>query len=194
MLKKVAGTMAALTVIFALGLLFGLLAYRWYAARGAGGYSGPALLVKVQTLSQFVTVKYSLEKVVEYDDATWYPYGDSRVVLVAHGVVKAGIDLSRMASGDIQISGKKISMTLPRARITDAYLDDHKTQILDHSTGLLRWFDKDLEQSARQRAVDELRIAASQGGILNDAAEKGRSQLTILLYQLGFTEIDLRSK
>src|SRR5580658_10305965 len=95
MFKKVAGTMAALTVIFALGLLFGLLAYRWYAARGAGGYSGPALLVKVQTLSQFVTVKYSLEKVVEYDDATWYPYGDSRVVLVAHGVVKAGIDLSR---------------------------------------------------------------------------------------------------
>ena len=179
-------------VIFAMGLLFGWLSYRWYQGRGTGGYSGPALLVKVQTLSQFVTVKYSLEKVVEYDDAKWY--GNSRVLLVAHGVVKAGIDLSQMAPGDIQISGKKITMTLPRARITDAYLDDHKTQILDHSTGAFRLFDKDLEQSARQRAVDELRLAASQNGILNDAAEKGRSQLMILLYQLGFTEISLRSK
>ena len=192
MFKKVAVTLAALMVIFALGLLFGLLSYRWYQARGTGGYSGPALLVKVQTLSQFVTVKYSLEKVVEYDDAKWY--GESRVLLVAHGVVKAGIDLSQLAPGDLQISGKKIRLTLPRARITDTYLDDDKTQILDHSTGAFRLFDKDLQQNARQRAVDELRLAASQNGILNDAAEKGRSQLTILLYQLGFTEIDLRSK
>jgi hypothetical protein len=192
MFKKVAVTVAALMVIFALGLFIGLLAYRWYAARATGGYSGPALLVKVQTLSQFVTVKYSLEKVVEFDDAKWY--GESRVLLVAHGVVKAGIDFSQMTPADIQISGKKISLTLPRARITDTYLDDHKTQILDHSTGAFRLFDKDLEQNARQRAVDELRLAASQNGILNDAAERGRSQLTILLYQLGFTEINVRSK
>jgi hypothetical protein len=192
MLKKVAGTMAVLLLIFALGLLMGLVSYRWYASSAAGGYNGPALLVKVQTLSQFVTVKYSLEKVVEFDDAKWY--GDSRVLLVAHGVVKAGIDFSQMAPGDIEISGKKISLTLPRARITDAYLEDHQTQILDHSTGAFRLFDKDLEQSARQRAVDELRLAASQNGILNEAADKGKTQLTVLLYQLGFTDIRLRSK
>ena len=113
MLKKVAGTMAAVAVIFALGLFFGLLSYRWYQGRGGGGYSGATLLTKVQTLSQFVTVKYSLEKVVEFDDVKWY--GDSRVLLVAHGVVKAGIDLSQLAPGDIRISGKNISMTLPRA-------------------------------------------------------------------------------
>src|SRR5580658_9664209 len=192
MLKKVAGTMAALMVIFALGLFFGLLSYRWYAARASGGYNGPALLLKVQTLSQFVTVKYSLEKVVEFDDAKWY--GDSRVLLVAHGVVKAGMDLGQIAPGDIEISGKKINLTLPRPRITDVYLDDRHTQILDHSTGAFRLFDKDLEQTARQRAVDELRLAASQNGILDDASKMGQSQLKILLYELGFTDINLRSK
>ena len=192
MFKKMAGTVAALMVIFALGLLFGLLSYRWFQARAGGGYSGPAVLKEVQTLSQFVTVKYSLEKVVEFDDAKWY--GESRVLLVAHGVVKAGLDFSQMAPGDIRVSGKKISLALPRPRITDTYLDDHKTQILDHSTGAFRLFDKDLEQSARQRAVDELRLAASQNGILNDATERGKSQLTILLYQLGFTDIELRAK
>jgi hypothetical protein len=192
MLKKVAGTMAAVMVIFALGLFFGLLSYRWYQARAGGGFNSAALLTKVQTLSQFVTVKYSLEKVVEFEDAKWY--GDSRVLLVAHGVVKAGLDLSQLGPGDIEISGKKISLALPRPRITDVYLDDHQTQILDHSTGAFRLFDKDLEQSARQRAVDELRLAASKNGILNDAAERGQSQLKILLYQLGFTDISLRSK
>jgi hypothetical protein len=192
MFKRMAGTAAALLVIFALGLLFGLLSYRWYQGRAAGGFSGPALLKEVQTLSQFVTVKYSLEKVVEYDDAKWY--GDSRVLLVAHGVVKAGIDLGQLAPGDIQISEKKICMMLPRARITDVYLDDRQTQIVDHTTGILRVFDKDLEQSARRQAVDELRLAASQNGILKEAAEKGQTRLTILLYQLGFTNISLQSK
>lgn len=192
MFRKVAGTVAALLVIFAAGIFIGLLTYRWYQARAMGGFSSPAVLLKVQTLSQFVSVKYSLEKVVEYDDAKWY--GDSRVLLVAHGVVKAGIDFNQISPNDIRISGKKISMVLPRARITDAYLDDHQTQILDHSTGVFRLFDNNLEQDARQRAVDELRLAASQNGILGDAAERARSQLTILLYQLGFTDIDLHSK
>ncbi len=192
MFKRMAGAAAALLVIFALGLFFGLLSYRWYQGRAAGGFSGPALLKEVQTLSQFVTVKYSLEKVVEYDDAKWY--GDSRVLLVAHGVVKAGIDLGQLAPGDIQVSGKKICMTLPRARITDVYLDDRQTQIVDHTTGILRVFDKDLEQTARRQAVEELRLAASQNGILKEAAEKGQTRLTILLYQLGFTNISLQSK
>jgi hypothetical protein len=192
MLKKMAGTAAALMVIFALGLFFGLLSYRWYQGRGSGGYSGPALLKEVQTLSQFVTVKYSLEKVVEFDDAKWY--GESRVLLVAHGVVKAGIDLGQLGPGDIRVSGKKISLILPRARITDVYLDDRQTQIVDHTTGILRVFDKDLEQNARRQAVDELRLAASQNGIMKEAAEKGQARLTILLYQLGFTNISLQSK
>jgi hypothetical protein len=192
MLKKMAGTAAALMVIFALGLFFGLLSYRWYQGRAGSGYSGPALLKEVQTLSQFVTVKYSMEKVVEYDDAKWY--GDSRVLLVAHGVVKAGIDLGQLGPGDIQVSGKKISLTLPRARITDAYLDDRQTQIVDHTTGILRVFDKDLEQNARRQAEEELRLAASQNDILKEAAEKAQARLTILLYQLGFTNISMRSK
>ena|SRR5579862_8756194 len=192
MLKKAASALGALAIIFALGIFLGLMAFRWFGF-GAGGLLNTANVVKkVQTLSQFTTVKYTLEKIVVFEDAKWY--GDSRVLLVAHGVVKAGINLDQMGSNDIHISGKKISLTLPRPRVTDVYLEDRRTQIVERSTGILRAFDKDLEQNARAAAVDELRLAALQNGILNDAAERGRSQLTILLYQLGFTDIDLRSK
>jgi hypothetical protein len=192
MLKKTAAALGALALIFGLGLFLGLIAFRWFGL-GLGGLLNTATVVKkVQTLSQFTTVKYTLEKVVVFDDAKWY--GDSRVLLVAHGVVKAGIDLGQLGSNDIHIFGKRISMTLPRPRVTDVYLDDHRTQIVERSTGLLRVFDKDLEQNARAAAVEELRLGALQNGILNDAADRGRSQLMILLYQLGFTDINLRSK
>ncbi|MGA2747324.1 MAG: DUF4230 domain-containing protein [Verrucomicrobiota bacterium] len=192
MLKKAAAAIGALAIIFALGLVLGLFSYRWLAPRFGGLLNTATLIKKVQTLSQFVTVKYSLEKIIVYDDPKWY--GDSRVLLVAHGVVKAGIDLDQIAPKDIDVSGKKISVALPRPRVTDVYLDDRRTQIVERSTGLLRVFDKDLEQNARRQAVEELRLAALQNGILNDATAQARSQLTSLFNQVGFTEVVLRSK
>jgi hypothetical protein len=146
----------------------------------------------VQNLRQLVTVKYVLEKIVVYEDAKWY--GENRVLLVAHGVVKAGIDLSMLQKGDIQMTDKKISLALPPPRITDVYLDDRRSEVVERSTGLLRTFDKDLEQSARVLAVAELREAAGQNGILTDATERARVELTALLYQLGFTEVEFRKK
>ncbi len=159
---------------------------RWLG-RGAGlHFMDTATVVKqVQTLSELVTVKYVMEKVVVLQDAKWY--GDNRVLLLAHGIVKAGIDLKDIAPGDIAISGKKINLHLPPPKITDAYLDDKLTQVIviDHSTGLLRTYDKDLEQIARQNAVDDIQRAARISGILRDADERAKLQLALFLHQAG---------
>jgi hypothetical protein len=189
MLKKAVLTLVLLAMIFAAGLFLGAVAHRWWPF---GGRNSTVLLTQVQNLNHLVTVKYVLEKVVVYEDAKWY--GDSRVLLVAHGVVKAGIDLSMLQPGDIQISEKKISVALPPPRITDVYLDDRRTEILERSTGILRSFDKDLEQNARIEAVEDLRRAAAEGGILTDAAGRARVELTALLHQLGFAEVEFRGK
>src|SRR5271166_2049531 len=135
MLKKVALAIFALAMIFALGIFLGAAAMRWLPGRGPS-FNSATLLTQVQNLDQLVTVKYVLEKVVDYDDAKWY--GDSRVLLVAHGVVKAGIDLKMLRAGDIEIAQQKIRITLPPARITDVYLDDRHSEVVERSTGLLR--------------------------------------------------------
>jgi hypothetical protein len=192
MLKKAVLLFAALAMIFALGLFLGFAALRWTPLGGAARVNTVTLLTQVQNLGQLVTVKYVLEKVVVYEDAKWY--GDNRVLFVAHGIVKAGIDLRTLKPGDIQITDKKISVTLPPPRITDVYLDDRHSEILERSTGLLRIFDKDLEQNARIEAVEDLRRAAAEGGILTDAAGRARVELTALLHQLGFAEVEFRGK
>src|SRR5438046_3187759 len=142
------------------------------------------ILKQVQTLSELVTVKYVLEKVVLLEDVKWY--GENRVLLVAHGIVKAGVDLQEIKPEDVRVEDKKILLKLPRARITDVYLDDQKTRVVDRSTGLLRAFDKDLEQNARRQAVEELRIAARSNRIYEDAEERARLQLANLFHQLGY--------
>ena len=146
--------------------------------------STATIVQQVQTLSELVTVKYVLEKVVILDDIKWY--GENRVLLVAHGIVKAGVDLQEIKPEDVQVEDKKILLKLPRARITDVYLDDRNTRVVDRSTGLLRAFDKDLEQNARRQAVEELRIAARSNRIYEDAEERARLQLANLFHQLGY--------
>src|SRR4029077_18086867 len=119
-------------------------------------------------------------------------WGDNRVLMIAHGVVKAGVDLSEITNGDVQISGKKISLKLPPARVTDTYLDDKQTQIVERTTGLLRSFDKDLEQNARRQAVMDINRAAREAGILKDANDRARQELTGLFRQKGKEQVEVR--
>jgi hypothetical protein len=106
--------------------------------------------------------------------------------------LKAGIYLKRLQPGDVSISGKTICLKLPVPQITDAYLDDQATQVIDHSTGLLRSFDKDLEQTARQNAVDDITRAARKGGILEEANKRARNELEIFLKHAGFESVEFR--
>src|SRR5437016_14162786 len=92
------------------------------------------ILQQVQTLSELVTVKYVLEKVVILEDVKWY--GENRVLLVAHGIVKAGVDLQEIKPNDVRMDDKKVIIRLPQVRITDAYLDEKQTRVVDRTTGL----------------------------------------------------------
>lgn len=174
-------------VIFGAGIWLGI---RFTGKSGSGVHEekSETVVEQIQTLSDLVTVKYVVEKVVVLDDARWY--GESRVLLLAHGIVKAGIDLKRLKPGDVVVSGKKISIRLPPPELTDAYLDDRKSQVIDHTTGLLREFDKDLEQTAREEAVLDIRAAAVQNGILSDAGERAQLELALFLHQAGYEHVE----
>lgn len=191
-----------LAVVFGLGLFFGVVLPRLFGRRSTPQVYNTATIIKqVQTLSQLVTVKYVMEKIEILEDPpkSWFgstlpqSWAWDRVILVAHGVVNAGVDLSQLKPGDIEISDRKIILRLPPARITDAYLDEKKTQVVEHTTGLLRALNKDLETTTRQNALDDIRVAARSNGITKDADERARTQLTHLFEVLGFTQVDFRS-
>jgi hypothetical protein len=179
-------------------LFAGVLLRYWASARSSQRYYNTlAIVQQVQTLSQLVTVKYVMEKVVILEDPPQNPVrkllpDDTRVILVAHGIVKAGVDLAEIKSDDVQVSGNKIVIKLPPPQITDAYLDEKQTQIIEHNTSFLRDFNKDLEQTARQNAVDDIRRAARSSGILKDADDRARAQLRNLFNTLGFGTVEFR--
>lgn len=194
-LKKIFRALLVLAVL-ALGVYLGLTVARW---RGGGlrVENTATIIQQVQTLSDLVTVKYVMQK-MEFVDSPpgstlgQFIQGDNKVWLLAQGVVKAGIDLKKIAPGDVAISGKALTLTLPKPEITDAYLDDSQTKVIERMTGFLRSLDKDLEQTTRQYAVDDIRRAAQQSGILNDANDRARTELRTFFQQAGFEPVEFR--
>lgn len=178
-----------LAIALGLGLAFGWTLVRLFRPERTPRFTNTAtVLTQVQGLAQMVTVKYVMEKVVILEDVK--VYGENRVLLIAHGVVKAGVDLSKIGRSDIEVGGTRVAVRLPPCTITDVYLDEDKTQVLEHSTGLLRRFDKDLQQNARREGLDAIRRAARHSGILDEAQTRAELQLRLFFSQLGFSEIE----
>jgi hypothetical protein len=198
-LKKIfllAITMAMTLAVLFLGVFLGLILAHWKGP-GLRVENTGTVIQQVQTLSDLVTVKYMMQK-VEFVDSPpgsalgQFVQGDNKVMLLAQGVVKAGIDLKKITPGDVAISSKALTITLPKPEITDAYLDDTQTKVVERTTGFLRSLDKDLEQTTRQYAVDDIRRAAQESGILNDANERARTELRTFFRQAGFEPVEFR--
>lgn len=194
MLRRLAVVTGVL--LLAAGIVAGLMLGRLASSFGGRpAINTPAMLLQVQSLSELVTVKYVIEKVVILEDVKPWPGGENRVLLVAHGVVKAGVNLAELKSSDFSTNGNRLEVRLPQPRITDTYLDESRTQVIERNTGLLRHFDnadKDMEQTARRQAVDDIRRAARSNGILDEAASRARAQVRELLLRSGHAEVEVK--
>ena len=195
---KTLGMMALIFLIFAGGVWLG---YRLLQAfhRGAHMENTVTVVQQIQTLADLVTVKYVMQKVVietASPDTTLgqLVQGENRLLLLAQGNVKAGINLKRLQASDVVIVGRKIIIHLPPAEITDAYLDEKQTKVIDWQRGFLRSFDKDLETTARQEAVDDIRRSARTAGILRDADERARLELAVFLNRAGYDQVEFTER
>jgi hypothetical protein len=187
---------ALVAAIFVAGLWLGWKISRFTKFNPAPHEENTVAVVRqIQTLSDLVTVKYVVEKVIILDSPPQstlgqFVQGENRILLLAHGIVKAGIDLKRLNADDITVSGKKIFIKLPPPQVTDAYLDEKQTKVIDWQRGFLRDFDKDLETTARQNAVDDISRAARTDGILKEAGDRAQMQLAVFLNKAGYDQVN----
>lgn len=156
------------------------------------GTDRAAVIKQIETLSRFETASFSIDKIIEvsttYDKLRDLLFGD-KLLLVAHGRVIAGLDLSTMKPEDFSGSGESIAVKLPAPKILETVLDNNATRVYDRSRGLLTKGDLDLEATARQRAEGEIRQAACDGKILEEANKGATQQLTMLFQAAGFKDV-----
>lgn len=157
--------------------------------------SSVSVVDQIRQLSRLETVDYSIDKIVEGDRQN--PYlpdflvGD-KLLMITHGEVIAGLDLTQLGNGDISIKGDAVQVKLPAPQILVTRIDSSRTRVYSRSTGLLVPPDPNLESQVRVAAEREITKAAIDDKILDKARQNGRNSIIALLYGLGFHSVNVQ--
>jgi hypothetical protein len=145
----------------------------------------------IRSLARLETIQYTMEKVITAETGQndlGFLFGD-KLLFVGHGVVIAGVDMSRMRPQDMWIEGEVLYVRMPQAEVFVATLDNEKSYVYDRETGLLSKGDNNLETNARVAAEKEILKAALDDGILTQAQQNAESYMERMFRGLGYAEV-----
>jgi len=149
------------------------------------------IINEVRALARLETIQFTVEKIITADsgqEVLTKLFGD-RLLFVAHGVVIAGVDLNQLEKEDLDLRDGVLTVKLPEPEIFIATLDNQKSYVYDRQTGLLTKGEQDLETMARQAAEEEIRDAALEDSILDQAQLNAENYLYRLFDALGFDTV-----
>lgn len=155
----------------------------------------PNVIVSLRDLARLETVDYHVERVIELADEQVRLWGlvhaKDAMLLVAAGDVVAGVDLSKMADGDVDAdwAHRKVHVKLPPPEVFSVAIDNARTHVVSRSTDTLATRHEELEGRARQEAETSMRAGALEAGIEGRARKGAETALRELLHGLGFEQI-----
>ncbi len=154
----------------------------------------PAIVREIQGLTELVSVKYTVQKVVGLEEKKT-PVGSEKLLLIVQAEVLAGVDLGALTPGSIKILPQdEIKLAVPAARIFHIVIDDKETKVWDRQiTWWTPWVspNPDLERQARLAATASIKQAALDMGILDQAQRNAELVIRNLLRTLGAKSVAL---
>ncbi len=143
---------------------------------------------QVRALARLETIQYSVEKVItgETGGGTFKSLFGDKILFVGHGTVIAGIDMEKLQPQDMRFENGVLTVKLPPAEIFIATLDNEKSYVYQRDTGILAKPDVNLETLVRQSAEEEIRKAALEDGILQQAQTNAEAYLFKFFAALGY--------
>jgi hypothetical protein len=175
-------------------VLIAIIVYLRFFGSGAAhrALDSGAVLTQVQRLNELATVKYSIEKVVGMREPK-SPVGEESILLLVRGKVVAGVDLAGLTPGDVTgFDGSGVRIRLMPPRIQQAYLDEKYIKVWDRSiTWWSPWVtpDADLEHKARMQALEDIKAAALEMGILTEARRNAEMDIREILRAFGMDKV-----
>lgn len=144
---------------------------------------------QLQDVAKLVSTEMTLRDVVVYD-ASRYGF-TKRALLVVTGKVSAGIDLGPATNVQIDDASRRITITLPRARLMSVEVLDVRTY--DESAGLFNPFRPEDRDAIQRQVRHQLYMAGEQSGLLIHADSAAARALQELLSRDGYTVNVVRS-
>ena len=144
---------------------------------------------KIEQVSELTTTKYTIQLVAKSETVGgWFLLGTTNVkmLLIAKGTVRAGLDLAKLDASEVIVSddGKSVTVHLPQVKIFD------RDQILNSNPSDTYVYDvqkgiaadtTNTETQLRGLANDQILEAACKDGIMDEATKNAKIVIEQLL-------------
>jgi hypothetical protein len=157
----------------------------------------PPAILSVRAISELATAQMLMSTVVEADQARVGNVLYEKLILIACGRVKAGIDMSELKDSDVVESadGKTVTVRLPRAKMLDSYLIDDPSQpcttkVYDRTNLIVLPETKELESQAREKAIEAIRKTAEESGLMSEARRNAQIAIERILLNAGYDKVE----
>ncbi|KKP43050.1 MAG: hypothetical protein UR31_C0011G0033 [Parcubacteria group bacterium GW2011_GWA2_33_14] len=183
-----------IALVISLLVIYGLIALiKLFSPQGVFiSLKQPSVVTQIKSLNRLETASFTIEKVIEAGTGgnafQNILFGD-KILLIAHGNIIAGFDLSKLQSSAVVIKGSSLYIELPAPEILVSSLDENQTKVYDRKLGLFTKGDPSLESKVRLAAENSMRQAACDGGILSIASDNARKQFQTTFITAGFKEV-----
>ena len=163
------------------------------------GCQGEDIKERVRSLasSEFSTVEYTITKVVKANDESFYTVGNRKILFSCKAIVKAGVDLSKLTTDDIELNpkSKKAEITLPAAEVLSFNMPLEEAKLVYEKIGSLRFsFTAEERNNLLTQGEEDIRADLEHLGILKDAEENTKMFFKALLQQFGYNNIEVKFK
>lgn len=152
----------------------------------------PAMLKEIQRLSELVTVKYSIQKVIGLEEEK-IPFGSEKILLMVQATVLGGVDLSAMNTQQCIVGAdNSVTLALPPPKVMQVFINEKETKVWDRSkTWWTPWvpFNPELDRQARLAALESAQAGAVEMGILSNAQENAQKTIREFLRTAGVKSV-----
>ncbi|MCS6813356.1 MAG: DUF4230 domain-containing protein [Cyanobacteria bacterium] len=160
-----------------------------------------SLIVKeVRGVSELTTAVFTMEAVVPASrDRTLagLTVGTTKLLYIARGEVRAGIDLSQITATDILVADNGIQVRLPSPRLIDSKIDVSRSQVYDYDRGFLSLgpdIAPELLTMAEREALEKVTAAACNANLLQQANDRAELVVTRLLSLSGYQNVTVQTQ
>ena len=114
-----------------------------------------------------------------------FPVATTRLLYIARGEIRAGVDLSQLTAADIKVkNNSSIEIALPPAKILDSKIDVNNSRVYDYDRGFLNLgpdVAPELQTMAQRKTLVDIVDTACKQGILTTANQRAKETITQLL-------------
>ena len=163
--------------------------------------SATLIVDRIQNLQELTTTVQTMEKIIPTSADRKLgdiPVATTRLLYIARGEIRAGVDLSKLSKQDIKVDNnyQSIEVNLPPAQILDSKIDVNNSRVYDYDRGFLNLgpdVAPQLQTLAQRNTLTEIVNTACSKGILKAANLRAKESISQLLTSFGYNQVKVNS-